>query len=131
MFLVEIDPKHAIVSVIREGFFTLEEMQQSVDAVRSAINSFQGKQFRLLADFRKFKPASPEVATKLSEILTFTYRSGAERVAHVISSSVMLLQIRRLAKETGVAEVARQFDNTEDARQWLITGTEPRDIPKT
>lgn len=125
MFRVDIDQTNSIIWVIREGFFTLEEMQQSVIAVRAAVLSFDGKPFRLLADFRRFKPATPEVADKLSEILVFTHRSGAERVAHLCSGSVMLLQIRRLAKETGIHAVARQFTEEEPAKRWLIYGEDP------
>ena len=125
MFRVEIDHPNAIIWVAREGFFTLKEMQQSVVAVRVAVQSFNGEPFRLLADFRRFKPATPEVAEKLSEILVFTHRSGAERVAHLCSGSVMLLQIRRLAKETGIHAVARQFTEEEPAKRWLIFGEEP------
>lgn len=122
MFSVEVDPVHSVIAVTREGFFSLDEMQQSVDAVRVAVANFRGAKFRLLADFRAFKPANAAVAEKLAEILAHTYRSGAERVAHVVSSSVMLLQIRRLAKETGIANIARQFDDREAALRWLITG---------
>jgi hypothetical protein len=96
MFNVETDPQTSIIKVVREGFFTLAEMQQSVEAVRAAIDAFGGERFRLLADFRAFKPATPEVAAKLSEILMYTAK--AERIAHLLASSVMLLQIRRLAR---------------------------------
>jgi hypothetical protein len=118
MFNVETDPQTSIIKVVREGFFTLAEMQQSVEAVRAAIDAFGGERFRLLADFRAFKPATPEVAAKLSEILMYTAK--AERIAHLLASSVMLLQIRRLAKEAGITSIARQFDNEEAAMRWLL-----------
>lgn len=129
MFLVEVDRTSSLITVIREGFFSIEEMQQSVDEVRGAIQSFRGQKFRLLADFRRFKPANPQAADKLGEILAYTYRSGAERVAHLITNPVMLLQIRRLAKESGVANVARQFEDTEPALRWLLHGDDSGKIP--
>jgi hypothetical protein len=122
MFTVEIDHINSIVTVVREGFFTLEEMEQSTRAVRDAVIRLNASPYRLLADFRNFRPATPEVAEKLREILRYVSNTGAERVAHLVSSRVVLLQIRRLAKETGIATVARQFEDEESARQWLISG---------
>lgn len=122
MFTVNTDQQTSVIHVIREGFFSLQEMQQSVDAVRAAVDTFQGKPFRLLADFRKFKPATPEVAAKLAEILVYTFQAKAERIAHLFSSNITLLQIRRLSKEAGISSIARQFDNEEAAVRWLLYG---------
>lgn len=87
--------------------------------------------FGQLIDLRRQKPYGPETNAVIQEAMTYVRAKGMVRSAVVLSSAVTALQIKRLAKETGMYEYERYIDASADpnweqtALAWIERGIDP------
>ncbi|EAU68007.1 hypothetical protein STIAU_0813 [Stigmatella aurantiaca DW4/3-1] len=105
-------------------------MQRFVEELRVATRSLTGREIKIKADLRTFKPASPEAANMIRDVQEFGLRSGVKRVAELVESQIVALQLNRLARESGTDKILRRFWEEASARQWLIHGDTDTDETK-
>lgn len=122
MYQIQIDKTNAIVEFIVDGYIPMDEMQRFVKELKAATLSLTGREIKIKADMRTFKPASPEAADMLREVQEFGLRSGVKRVAEMVESQIVALQLNRVARESGTDKILRRFWEDAAARQWLLYG---------
>ncbi|WP_224362871.1 STAS/SEC14 domain-containing protein [Hyalangium versicolor] len=122
MYQIQIDKTNAIVDFILDGYIRVDEMQKFVAELKLATASLSGRDIKIKADVRTFKPASPEAAEMIRQVQEFGLRSGVKRVAELVESQIVALQLNRVARESGTDKVLRRFWEDSAARQWLIHG---------
>ncbi len=125
MFEIKVDYQHSIVEFVLEGMVRMEEMQLFVLKLRQATMGLQGQEIKIKADLRALRPASPEVADMIRAVQEFGIRSGVKRVAEIVESDVIALQLNRVARESGTDKILRRFWEEDSARDWLIYGDRP------
>ena len=125
MYQIQVDRTHAIIDLILDGYMRVDEMQKFVNELKAATLSLAGRDIKIKADLRTFKPASPEAADLLRDVQEFGLRSGVKRVAELVESQIVALQLNRVARESGTDKVLRRFWEDAPARQWLIHGEVP------
>ncbi len=122
MFQIEVDRQHAIVDFILDGYVRVEEMQRFVTDLKEATDSLAGRDIKIRADLRTFKPASPEAVDMIRRVQEYGLRSGVVRVAELVDSQIVALQLNRVARESHIDRILRRFWQESAARQWLIYG---------
>ncbi|WP_224247722.1 STAS/SEC14 domain-containing protein [Hyalangium gracile] len=122
MYQIQIDKTNAIVDFILDGYIRVDEMQKFVAELKNATMSLTGRDIKIKADVRTFKPASPEAAEMIRQVQEFGLRSGVKRVAELVESQIVALQLNRVARESGTDKVLRRFWEDSAARHWLIHG---------
>ena len=125
MFEINLDEKHAIIEFVLEGVVREDEMELFVHMLRQATLQLRGREIKIKADLRALRPASPTVADLIRGVQEFGIRSGVKRVAEIVESDVIALQLNRVAHESGTDRILRRFWEEESARDWLIHGDRP------
>jgi hypothetical protein len=105
----------------------MAEMQRFVKELKEATLSLAGREIMIKADMRTFKPASPEAADMLREVQEFGLRSGVKRVAEMVESQIVALQLNRVARASGTDKILRRFWEDSPARLWLMHGDTEED----
>jgi hypothetical protein len=124
MYEIKVDHDYSIVEFVLEGIVRMEEMQQFVGQLRQATLGLQGREIKIRADLRALRPASPEVADLIRKVQEFGIRLGVKRVAEIVESDIIALQLNRVAHESGTDKILRRFWEEDSAREWLIYGGE-------
>jgi hypothetical protein len=122
MFEIKVDDKYSIVEFVLEGMVQMAEMQDFVRHLQGATLALSGREIKIKADVRALRPASPEVADMIRGVQEFGIRSGVKRVAEIVESDVIALQLNRVARESGTDKILRRFWEEESAKDWLIHG---------
>lgn len=122
MFKVTVDDAEAIVEFVLDGLIKKEEMEAFATELRNATVGLAGREIKIKADVRTFQPASPEVAEMIRGVQEFGLRSGVKRVAEVVESQIVALQLNRVARQSGTDKILRRFWEDDSAREWLIHG---------
>ncbi len=110
-----------IVLVAFAGRIGLPDITGSRDFGR-VVRSLAGKPFRVLCDFSQTITMPAEVCAVFIKGQEFAVASGMERDAFVCTSSVLRLQLARIARESGRMTSLGPlcfFDGTEQARAYL------------
>lgn len=126
MFKINVDNSNAIIDFFLDGLISAEEMEKFVDELRTATLSLSGREIRIKADVRAFKPASQQVAEMIRGVQEFGLRHGVKRVAEIVESQTVALQLNRVAKESGTDKILRRFWEDDSAVEWLIHGDAPK-----
>ncbi|MGZ3457412.1 MAG: hypothetical protein ACXU86_02785 [Archangium sp.] len=124
MYRIDIDKQHAIIELILDGLIRQDEMVKFVEEVRVATVGLAGRDIKVKADMRTFRPSSPEVAALLRGVQEFGLQHGVRRVAELVESQLAVLQLNRVARESGIDKILRRFTDDSSARRWLIHGDE-------
>lgn len=122
MFQVKTDKVNSIVEIHLDGIIQMDEMILFVDQLKAATLSLKGAQIKIKADLRRFKPSSPEVADMIRQVQEFGISNGVIRVAEMVESEVLALQLNRVARESGTNKILHRFVDEQEAREWLIHG---------
>ncbi|HZI09283.1 MAG TPA: STAS/SEC14 domain-containing protein [Myxococcus sp.] len=122
VFQIEVDRQHAIVGFILDGYIRVDEMRCFVEDLKAATDSLLGRDIKIQADLRTFKPTSPEAADLMRQMQEYGLRSGVTRVAELVDSQIVTLQLNRIARESRTDRILRRFWHESTARQWLIHG---------
>jgi hypothetical protein len=126
VYVVDVDERHAIIEFALDGPIRQDEMQKFVEELKAAAHSLRGRSIKLMADLRTFRPFSPEVAELILQAQRFVLQRGAMRMAEMVDSHVLLLQLNRVARESGAEKILRRFSSDFSAKHWLIHGDEER-----
>ena len=122
VFEIKVDQTHAIIDFVLAGIVQLPEMKAFARELREATLTLAGREIKIKADVRALKPASSEVADMIREVQEFGLRTGVKRVAEIVESDIVALQLNRVARESGTDKILRRFWEDESAREWLIVG---------
>lgn len=122
MYQVKTDKVHAIVEFILDGYVRVEEMQRFVEELKAATAALAGRDIKIKADLRTFRPASPEAAEMIRRVQEYGLQTGVVRVAEMVDSQIVALQLNRVARESGTDRILRRFWEEESAREWLLHG---------
>jgi hypothetical protein len=122
MFHVKVEKLHSIIDVHVEGVIHMEEMTQTVNQLKAATLALKGNQIKIKADLRRFKPSSAEVADMIRQVQEFGISNGVIRVAEMVESEILALQMNRVARESGTHKILQRFADENEAREWLING---------
>ncbi|WP_309891566.1 STAS/SEC14 domain-containing protein [Archangium sp.] len=127
MYSIEINKQHALVEFSLDGTIRADEMMRFMNELKAATVSLAGTEMKVLVDVRTFRPASPEVAEMIRQVQANGLEDGVKRVAELVDSQVVALQLNRVARESGTDKILRRFSDAREARDWLIDGIE-RDV---
>lgn len=98
------------------GHLDLAEMKAWVEASRAALAKAP-KAFGVLVDMRELKPLLPEVRTVMEQGQEAYKKAGMSRSAVVLHSSMVAMQFKNIAKESGIYAWER-YINTEGVPDW-------------
>lgn len=122
MYHIQTDKANSIIEFVIDGYIRVDEMQRFVKELKVTMQAFGGREFKVKADLRTYKPASPEVTEIVREVQAFGLRTGMKRVAELVESQIVALQMNRVARESGMEKILRRFWEDSEARRWLLTG---------
>ncbi len=124
MYTLDVDTQNALIEFALDGLIRKDEMVRFVEELRSATLSLSGRDIKLKADVRTFRPSSPEVAEMIRQLQEFGLQSGVKQVAELVESQVVALQLNRVARESGTDKILRRFHDDQAAKRWLLYGEE-------
>jgi hypothetical protein len=124
VFQIQVDRAKALIEFVVDGYIPMTEMQRFVKELKEATVSLAGREILIKADMRTFKPASPEAADMLREVQEFGLTRGVKRVAEMVESQIVALQLNRVARSSGTDKILRRFWEEAPARRWLLHGDE-------
>lgn len=127
MHNVTIDTANAVIELVAEGLVDKYEMARVSLEMREAARKLQGRSIKCFIDLRKTTISSPEMAELIKEHQQAMAKLGMDRVAEVVTSSLLALQMNRVAREAGVHERVQRFSDERVARRWLLAGEHPDD----
>ena len=120
MYRLDVDKQQALVDIVLDGSLRQEEMRKLGLELKSIIRKLAGRDIKVRADMRTLRASSPEVAEQMGDVLRFALRHGVKRMAELVTSPLVKLQLNRLARESGAEKILRQFGDDQTARQWLF-----------
>ena len=124
MYRLDVDKQHVIIEFVLDGLIRQDEMTRFVDELKAATARLAGREIKVKADLRTFRPSSPEVAEMIRQVQAFGLQSGVKRVAELAESQIVALQLNRVARESGTDKILRRFAEDQSAKRWLIYGDE-------
>ena len=131
MYKITVERAHSIVAFVLDGLVRMDEMEKFVGELQLATLSVSGGgDIKIKADVRTLRPASPEVAAMIRGVQEFGIKQGVKRVAEIVESDVVALQLNRVARESGTDKILRRFWEEASAREWLIHGDPPARPPR-
>jgi hypothetical protein len=122
MFQIKLDKMNSVIDFVLDGIIQLDEMKQFAEQLRLATLTLAGTDIKIKADLRRFRPAAPGVADMIREVQEFGLTMGVKRVAEMVDSEVVALQLNRVARESGTHKILRRFVDAQEAREWLLHG---------
>jgi hypothetical protein len=122
VYQIQVDKVHTIIELLLDGYIPAEEMQRLADEMGQIALTLKGRDIKLKVDARTFKPASPEAVEILRKVQEQGLQAGVKRVAELVESQIVALQLNRVARESGTDKILRRFWDDGAARQWLING---------
>jgi hypothetical protein len=102
-----------------KGFWNEQDASDFVITFMECVNrNFANKRFKVLADMRYYQPASKEVQEKVIEVQMRT-KSSLIASAVIAENAIAQMQMKRIAKETGVSDAEDYFIDYDLAYNWL------------
>jgi hypothetical protein len=98
-FSVKSEPSERTIYVRMAGFFEESEMKQFIQLYMEATASYEGKPHVVLADMRELQISSLDVSKLLGDAIGKARQQGVTCCAHLTSSTVVKMQMARLARE--------------------------------
>ncbi|WP_257451506.1 STAS/SEC14 domain-containing protein [Archangium lipolyticum] len=124
MYRLDVDRQEALIEFALDGLIRKDEMERFVEELRDATQQLMGRDIKIKADLRTFRPSAPEVAEMIRAVQEFGLRAGVKRVAEMVESQVVALQLNRVARESGTDKILRRFADDSAALRWLVYGEE-------
>lgn len=119
-FSVKNEPSERTIYVRMAGFFEESEMKQFIQLYMEATASYDGKPHVVLADMRELQISSLDVSKLLGEAIGKARQQGVTCCAHLTSSTVVKMQMARLAREHSPGEdVTVNVGSLEEANKVL------------
>jgi hypothetical protein len=135
VFEIKVDRITAFVEFVLEGCVLAEEMERFLGELKEVLASVQGRDVKIKAKVRGFSPVAPEVAEILREGHEYALGVGVKRIAQIVESDLVALQLNRLARESGAGKIMKCFWDEAAAVEWLLHGettpsSDPSNRPK-
>jgi hypothetical protein len=119
-----------------EGFFEEDEMKEFVRLVLEASSTYRGQPHLVLADMQGLQISSLDVAKLLGDAIGKARQQGVACCAHLTSSTVVKMQMARLAREhsqgddvtVNVGSLEEANKVLAEARLWM--GVDAQESPK-
>ncbi len=111
-------------------FVKPEEMKEWLEESKKALTS-SPKEFGVFVDMRTLKPLTPDAQAVMEEGQKLFKQKGMTRSVVILANSVITMQFKRIAKETGIYQWERYIDSTANAKweqagvDWLVKGIDP------
>lgn len=122
MYRMDVDKQHALIDLVLDGLIRQEEMRKLAEEFKSIIRKLSGRSIKVKADMRTLRASSPEVAEMLGEVQRYAVQHGVMRMAELVDSPLVTLQLNRLERESGAAKIVRRFGDDQTALHWLLHG---------
>ncbi len=87
--------------------------------------------FGVLIDMRSLKPLPPDAQKVMTDGQAIYKQKGMKRSAVILDNAVVIMQFKRLAKESGIYNWERYIDASKDSKwkqtavDWLDKGIDP------
>ena len=122
MFEIKSDHTRSIIEFKLQGMVRNEEIDAFIAELQEVTTKFAGDEIKIKADLRLFRPSSQEVADKIKAVQRFGLENGVKRVAELVESDMVALQLNRVARESGTDKILRRFAEEAPALVWLVHG---------
>jgi hypothetical protein len=129
VYQIQTNKPDSVIEFVIDGYIREEEMLRFVKELKVVMQRFAGREFKVQADLRTYKPASPAVTEIVREIQEYGIRNGMKRVAELVESQIVALQMNRVARESGMNKILRRFWDVAEAKEWLLHGEAEEDSP--
>lgn len=112
------------------GMIKVEEMRKWEDEVKKTVKDLP-KPFGVFVDHRTLKPLPKDSQAALENGQKFAKKSGMNRSVVILNSSLVKMQMTRIAKETGIYEWERFIDASSEpdwekkGLDWLTDAVDP------
>jgi hypothetical protein len=116
---IEAEPTEHILRIVVDGIATAAELEVFNEETRRQVKRFRSAPFCVLVDLRKMRPGSPESAEKVMEHQAILMKAGVRKSAEIVESPAAMLQLNRVARESGLFTKLRRFTDVESALVWL------------
>jgi hypothetical protein len=126
MYQITTDDEHSIINFTLSGAVSVTEIEKFVEQLQRVTISYAGREIKIMADLQHFKPTSSEVAQRIQEVQEFGLKSGVARVAEIVGSHAVAVQLNVVARRSGTANMLRRFADVDEAKAWLISGVVPK-----
>lgn len=89
------------------------------------------KEFGVFVDMRSLKPLPSDAQAILEEGQKLFKQKGMARSVVILSNTVLTMQFKRIAKETGIYQWERYIDSNANPKweqagvDWLVKGVDP------
>lgn len=123
-------------AIIAPGLISEMDARIWIDDLYQLVTRSGRTTFGLLVDIRRQRANPPGATALIQQAMRWLREAGCVRSAVVLDNSMALIQIRRLAAETGVDAYERYInavatpDWERKAEDWIVRGIEP-DQPTT
>jgi hypothetical protein len=129
LYSVRNDTSERTLYLQMEGFFEENEMKAFVQLFLEASESYAGKPHLVLADMRELQISSLDVSKLLGDAIGKARQQGVTCCAHLTSSTVVKMQVARLAREhshgddatVNVSSLEEANKVLAEARLWMGT----------
>ena len=128
MYKIERRPSGYILTFA--GMIKIDEMQNWKKDSQIALSQESSSSFGVIIDMRDLQPLASETQDVMIEGQKLYKQKGMLRSAVILSSAIISLQFKKLAKESGIYATERYIDATcsnpiEIAINWVKDGTDP------
>ncbi|MFH2007202.1 MAG: STAS/SEC14 domain-containing protein [bacterium] len=128
MYCLKVFRKDGLVKLAVHGDVSEEEMQALGRDLERELLTPDRSNRRVLADLRRTKPLTSDVAAVLRVIEEHSIDTGGARIAEVVQSQLVAAQLEQVTGSAGLGEHIRHFCELEPALAWLA---EPPPKPRT
>jgi hypothetical protein len=117
-FEIVVSTEHRILRIRAWGLWSIDLAEEYRKGMMEAFRALRGRPWDVLSDRRRTWIQSEPVRAIMSDVMNRATKMGRQRAAVLVTGAAAKLQMRSLAAETRI--VQRQFENEEDALDWLI-----------
>lgn len=122
VFDIRVDPTHAIIEFIVDGAVDEGDAAELLGKLEAARSGLSGRELRIKADIRGRDHATGVIGPMVRTLHSFAKQAGVQRLAEIVESDVVALELNRAAKELGTDKILRRFWEDDSAHEWLIYG---------
>ena len=129
--MYKIDQKPYGYHLLFSGYIKTEEMKAWVNDAKICLKTPPAKEFGVFVDMRDLKPLDQETTKIMVEGQALFKAKGMARSVVILNSTIVTLQFRRLAKESGIYEWERYLDASavndfeKIGEDWIVRSIDP------